>query len=123
MERTIFSLSDEEYEKLLKAMEAHEGWEEGYEEFNEIKKIIGVRMNKKRVISEYLIKDLQRKQWCLKDVVIAMAEEGHLHATVVHAKKGVYTQVNSKIGNGSTHRPKFIPNPTCKSLPKNRFWI
>lgn len=47
-------------------------------------------MNKKRVISEYLIKDLKQEQWCLKDVAIAMAEEGRLHAIVVHAKTGVY---------------------------------
>lgn len=90
MERTVKSLSEEEYEKLLKAMETHEGWKEGHEEFKEIKKITGVRMNKKRVISEYLIKDLKQEQWCLKDVAIAMAEEGRLHAIVVHAKTGAY---------------------------------
>ena len=90
MERTVKSLNDEEYEKLLKAMETHEGWQEGHEEFEEIKQIIGVRMNKKRVISEYLIKGLKQEQWCLKDVAIAMAEEGHLHAIVVHAQKGAY---------------------------------
>ncbi|MDR3623515.1 MAG: hypothetical protein P4L16_00035 [Chlamydiales bacterium] len=32
MERTVKSLNDEEYEKLLKAMETHEGWIEGYTE-------------------------------------------------------------------------------------------
>lgn len=90
MERTVKSLNDEEYEKLLKAMETHEGWQEGFEEFIEVKKIIGIRMNKKRVISEYLIKGLKEKQWCLKDVAIAMTEEGRLHAIVVHAKKGAY---------------------------------
>ena len=90
MERTVKSLNEEEYEKLLKAMETHEGWQEGYEEFKEIKKITAVRMNKKRVISEYLIKDLKQELWCLKDVAIAMAEEGRLHAIVVHARTGAY---------------------------------
>ena len=33
MERTVKSLNKEEYEKLLKAMETHEGWQEGFEEF------------------------------------------------------------------------------------------
>jgi hypothetical protein len=34
MERTVKSLNSEEYEKLLKAMETHEGWIEGYEELS-----------------------------------------------------------------------------------------
>lgn len=90
MERTVKSLNDEEYEKLLKAMEKHEGWQEGYDEFKIIKKVVGVRMNKKRVIFEYLIKDLEKEEWCLKEAAIAMAEVGILHATVVHTKKGSY---------------------------------
>jgi hypothetical protein len=38
MERTLKSLNNEEYEKLLKAMETHEGWLVGHEEFVEVKK-------------------------------------------------------------------------------------
>jgi hypothetical protein len=90
MKRTVQSLNAEEYEKLLKAMETHEGWKEGYEEFKEIKKVVGVRTNKKRVISEYLIKDREHEQWCLRDSVILMAEQGLLHAVVVHAQRGTY---------------------------------
>ena len=86
MERTVKSLNDEEYEKLLKAMETHEGWIEGYEEFKVVQKIVGIRLNKKRAISEYLIKDQKQEQWYLKDSAIAMAEEGRLHAVVVHTK-------------------------------------
>ena len=78
MERTVKSLNNEEYEKLLKAMETHEGW------------LVGIRLNKKRTISEYLIKDLKQEQWYLKDSAIAMAEDGRLHAIVVHAKTGAY---------------------------------
>ncbi|MEI6242455.1 MAG: hypothetical protein WCP39_03515 [Chlamydiota bacterium] len=71
-------------------METHEGWQEGYEEFIEVKKIVGIRINKKRVISEYLIKGLEKEQWYVKDMAIAMTEEGRLHAVVVHTKKGSY---------------------------------
>ena len=38
----------------------------------------------------YLIKDLKREQWCSKEAAIALAEEGHLHAIVVHTKRGIY---------------------------------
>lgn len=90
MERTVKSLSIEEYEKLLKAMETHEGWEVGHEEFKVVEKITGTRMNKKRVISEYLVRGMEGERWLLKDVAIAMAEDGCLHAIVVHAKTGAY---------------------------------
>ncbi len=90
MERTVKSLNNEEYEKLLKAMETHEGWIEGYEEFKVVEKITGTRMNKKRVISEYLVRGMKGERWLLKDVAIAMAEGGCLHAIVVHAKTGAY---------------------------------
>jgi hypothetical protein len=59
MERTVKSLSEEEYEKLLKAMETHEGWQVGHEEFKEVEKITGTWMNKKRVISEYFLRAFQ----------------------------------------------------------------
>jgi hypothetical protein len=57
MERTVKSLSEEEYEKLLKAMETHERWSDGHEEFKVVEKITGIRMSKKQVISEYLVQD------------------------------------------------------------------
>ena len=90
MARTVKSLNTDEYEKLLKAMEVHEGWKEGHEEFVEVESITCVRMNKKHVISEYLIKDSKQEQWCSKDEAITLAEDGRLHATVVHAKQGTY---------------------------------
>lgn len=90
MERTVKSLNNEEYEKLLKAMETHEGWIEGYEEFKVVEKITGIRMSKKRVISEYLVRGMKDERWLLKDAAIAMAEDGRLHAIVVHTKNGSY---------------------------------
>jgi hypothetical protein len=90
MERTVKSLSEEEYEKLLKAMETHEGWLEGHEEFKVVEKIIGIRINEKRVISEYLVLGIKNERWLMKDAAITLAEEGSLHAIVVHAKNGNY---------------------------------
>lgn len=90
MERTVKSLNEEEYEKLLKAMETHEGWHVGHEEFKVVEKVAGVRMNKKRVISEYLVRGMKDERWLLKDAAIALAEEGCLHAIVVHTKHGSY---------------------------------
>ena len=52
MERTVKSLNEEEYEKLLKAMETHEGWQvRDMKNLKKSKKLLGLRMNKKRVIS------------------------------------------------------------------------
>jgi len=90
MESIVKSLNEEEYEKLLKAMETHEGWQIGYEEFKEVKKIIRIQMDKKHVISEYLVQDMNGERWLSKDAAIAMAEEGYLHAIVVHTKRGNY---------------------------------
>ncbi|OGN59094.1 MAG: hypothetical protein A3C42_00835 [Chlamydiae bacterium RIFCSPHIGHO2_02_FULL_45_9] len=33
-----------------------------------------------------------------------------------HAKCWLYTQVNSKVGRGSSNRSEFIPHPTSQSL-------
>jgi hypothetical protein len=90
MERTIRSLNDEEYEKLLDAMKKHEGWREGKEEYVELKKILGIHVNKKRIIFEFLIGDSGASAWISKQEAIALAEDGMLHAVVVHGKNGTY---------------------------------
>jgi len=90
MERTIRSLKDEEYEKLLDGMKKHEGWREGREEYIEVKKILSVRLNNKRIISEFLVGNAGAGKWISKQEAIALAEKGGLHATVVHAKHGIY---------------------------------
>ena len=56
MERTVKSLNDEEYEKLHKDPETHEGGIERYEEFKEVKKVAGIRMNKKESFQNILYK-------------------------------------------------------------------
>ena len=66
-------------------MKKHEGWREGKEEYIEVKKILGVHINKKRVISEFLVGNDLTSSWILKPEAIALAEEGRLHAVVVHA--------------------------------------
>lgn len=90
MERTIRSLNDEEYEKLLDAMKKHEGWREGREEYIEVKKILGIHFNKKKIISEFLVGNSSAGVWMSKKEAITLAEEGKLHAIVVHTKHGVY---------------------------------
>jgi hypothetical protein len=90
MDRTIRSLNDEEYEKLLDAMKKHEGWKEGKEEYIEVKKILGIHINKKCVIIEFLIGDSVSNIWISKEDAIALAEEGRLHAIIVHGKNGIY---------------------------------
>ncbi len=90
MDRTIRSLNEDEYEQLLDAMKKHEGWREGKEEYIEVKKILGIHFNKKRVISEFLVGNDLASSWILKSEAIALAEEGRLHAVVVHAKQGFY---------------------------------
>jgi len=90
MERTIRSLNDEEYEKLLDAMKKHEGWREGKEEHIRVQKILGIHVNKKRIIFEFLIGDAVESAWVSKQDAILLAEEGKLHAIVVHGKNGAY---------------------------------
>ncbi|MGC1878326.1 MAG: hypothetical protein WA347_05040 [Rhabdochlamydiaceae bacterium] len=90
MERTIRSLNDEEYEKLLDAMKRHEGWREGKEEYIKVKKVLGIHVNKKRVIFEFLVADSGASTWISKQEAIALAEDGRLHAIIVHGKNGTY---------------------------------
>lgn len=90
MQRTIRSLSDKEYEQLIDAMERHEGWDFGFEEYIEVKKIIGVHLNKKKIISEFFVADLASSIWMSRFDAILLAEEGKLHAIVVHTKQEKY---------------------------------
>lgn len=90
MDRTIRSLNDKEYEQLLDAMKKHEGWREGREEYTEVKKVQGVRINKRHVITEFLVGNSNGSVWILKKEAIALAEAGILYAIVVHAKGEPY---------------------------------
>lgn len=90
MDRIIRSLNDEEYEQLLDAMKKHEGWREGREEYTDVKKILGVHINKKRTISEFLVGNTVESEWVSKKDAIALAETGLLYAIVVHTKGEPY---------------------------------
>ncbi len=90
MERTIHSLNDEEYEQLLDAMKKHEGWREGREEYIEVKKILGIHFDKRKIISEFLVGNSKARRWISKQEAITLAEDGKLHAIVVHSKHGTY---------------------------------
>jgi len=103
MERTIRSLNDDEYEKLLDAMKKHEGWREGREEPIEAMKVLGAHINKRHVIFEFLIGNKSSNMWISKKEAITLAEAGILYATVVHTKGEPYL------------RPKFH-QPSFKQL-------
>jgi len=90
MDRTIRSLNEEEYEKLLDAMKKHEGWREGREEYTEIEKIEGVHLNKQHVITEFFVGNSSGSRWISKTEAIALAAAGALFAIVVHTKAGAY---------------------------------
>jgi hypothetical protein len=90
MERTIRSLNDAEYELLLDAMKKHEGWREGKEEFIEVKNVLGVHINRKKVIFEFLVGNSVESAWISKKEAVALAEAGLLHAIVVHTKGESY---------------------------------
>ena len=100
MDRTIRSLTDEEYEKLLDAMKTQEGWRAGKEEYIEVKNILGVRYNKKKVIVEFLVGSPEKSTWIPKAETITLTEKGCLHAVVVHAKLSTYLRPEY-------HKPSF----------------
>lgn len=99
MDRTIRSLNDEEYEQLLDAMKKHEGWREGREEYIEVKKILGVHVNKRRIISEFLVGNIASSDWIVKKDAIILTEAGFLHAILIRTKGEPYL------------RPKFHQTP------------
>jgi hypothetical protein len=91
MSRTIRSLSEDEFNTLIKKMENYEGWHpwpEG-EEYTPIQKIGGVKMSNHRIIS-YLILNPPEQRWVPRDEAIDLAEKHLLRAVVVHNKKNTY---------------------------------
>ena len=90
MDRTIRSLNDKEYERLLDAMTKQEGWREGREKYIEVKKVLGVHVDKKRTISEIFVGNSTGSEWIPKKEAIALAEAGLLYAIVVHTHKEPY---------------------------------
>ncbi len=85
--RTIKSLTDQEFETYWKAIEENEGWGIGNEVFIEKWYITGVH-KKRGVITEYLIEKNEGPTWIAKEQAVNFALEGRLHATVVHMKNG-----------------------------------
>lgn len=85
--RTIKSLTDQEFEIYWKAIEENEGWEVGQEVFIEKWYITGVH-KKRGVITEYLVETTDGPTWTPKEQALKLALEGRLHATLVHMKDG-----------------------------------
>lgn len=86
-ERTIKSLSDKEFESFWKAIEFVEDWTEGEEEFI-LKWIISGVRKKRGIIFEYFVQKAKEGVWLKKEEAIVLANEGRLHAIVVHLKNG-----------------------------------
>jgi len=86
-ERTIQSLSSKEFEAFWKAIEQVELWEVGREDLIE-KWYISAVHKKRGVITEYLVKKGKSLEWISKKDALELAEEGRLHATLVHLKTG-----------------------------------
>lgn len=84
-ERKIKSLNKREFEMFWRAIEETEGWEVGREDFIPRWYISGVH-KKRGIIYEYLIKKGKKSEWIAKVDAIELAEEGRLHAVVVHLK-------------------------------------
>jgi hypothetical protein len=100
MNRTIGTFQGQEYEKLLNAIQRCEGWYPGNEELIEVKKIVRVRCVKRKPV-EFLVQSFSGTQeWVRIDQAIRLAEEGSLHAVVVHTRHGVYLR-------SFPHRQKF----------------
>lgn len=83
--RKLDSLNDEEFDKLLQAMQACEGWEVGKETYFPIKKITEVCRGKDRTIQYFQI---DGDEWIPKETAIQLAEHANLSAVVVHMKNG-----------------------------------
>jgi len=90
MKRTIESLNKQEFEKLLDAIERHEGWHPGDETFEEINEIAGVRFIK-GVASEFLVSIAKnQKKWISKQQAIQLVEKRKLRAVLVHGKQSLF---------------------------------
>ena len=86
-DRTIKSLSSEEFEIYWKAIEKNEGWKGGREDPIPKRFITGVH-RKRGVIYEYRIDQDGKEAWLTKNDAILLAEEGKLHAVIVHLRNG-----------------------------------
>lgn len=86
-ERTIKSLTDEEFESFWKAIEHIEKWVEGDEDFIEKCYISGVH-KKRGIITEYLVQKNEGAIWINKNEAIRLTSENRLHAVLVHMRNG-----------------------------------
>lgn len=96
-ERSIKSLNEDEFAVFWKAIEKIERWEVGREEFIEKWHISGVH-KKRGVITEYLLKKNGGPVWVSKENALNLAEEGRVHAVVVHLKTG-QTYLRTEFGS------------------------
>jgi len=83
--RVLGSLSDDEFDRMLAAMQCCEGWTSGEEHYFPLRRIIGVRRGKKRSFEHFQI---ETRGWLVKEDAICVAETENLCVIVVHMKNG-----------------------------------
>jgi hypothetical protein len=83
--RTLNSLSNDEFQRLLEAMQQCEGWEVGEENHFPLLAIIGTKRGKDHTFQDFQIKD---RGWKTKNEAIEIAEKENLCATIVYMKNG-----------------------------------
>lgn len=91
VDRTVQSLTEDEFNTLIRKMENYEGWHpwaEG-EEYIPIQKIVGIKICNHRITS-YLVLNFSEKKWVSREEAIELAENRKLRAVVVHNKKYPY---------------------------------
>jgi len=91
VDKTVQSLTEDEFNTLIKKMENYEGWHpwtEG-EEYTPIQKVVGIKISNHRITS-YLVLNVSEKKWVTREKAIELAENRKLRAVVVHHKKYSY---------------------------------
>lgn len=83
--RILDSLTDDEFDRMLAAMQRCEGWTEGEKHYFPLMRITGVRRGKKRSYEQFKI---ETKGWLIKSDAINVAETENLCAIVVHMNNG-----------------------------------
>jgi hypothetical protein len=86
-DRTVKSLSNEEFERYWKAIEQNENWDVGREDPIPRSYISGIH-KKCGAIYEYRIVQEGKEFWLSKNDAVTLAKSGGLHAIIVHLKNG-----------------------------------
>ena len=91
MERKIGSLSEQEFENLLDAIQRCEGWYPGDEKFEPAPdKVIGVKFLRHKATEFLVVSASGIKKWITRTQAIAHAKSKRLFVVVVHGRYGIH---------------------------------